>query len=121
MSIKFYFDKHISKRAASQLRSKGVDVVHCEDIGLGDASDAEHLEAATRENRTVVTHDDDFLADSKEWLSSGREHSGIIFVQSRSQGNVHVLVNQLFEWFELVEGGAATIEDDVRNQHIFIG
>ena len=35
MSIKFYTDTHIARQVAIQLRAKGIDVVRCEDVGMG--------------------------------------------------------------------------------------
>ena len=58
---KFYSDKHIPKAVAKQLRSRGVDIVRCEDVGLGDADDLTHLEYATREGCAVITNDTDFI------------------------------------------------------------
>ena len=47
MALRFYFDSHIAKAAAVQLREKGVDVVRCEDVGMADASDETLLQYAT--------------------------------------------------------------------------
>jgi hypothetical protein len=121
MSLKFYFDKHISKRAAIQLGNQGVDVVHCDDVGLAAASDPEHLEYATNDNRAVVTHDDDFLKLHDEWTALGKEHGGIFFLLSHTEGKIGVLVRELYVYYEMIEGEAGTIEDDIQSQRIFIG
>ena len=57
----FYTDAHIHYAAVKQLRDKGVDIVRCQDVGMDDASDSEHLTYATDQGRVVVTCDKDFL------------------------------------------------------------
>jgi len=119
--LKFYCDSHISKKVASQLRDKGVDIIHCEEVGLSKASDIEHLEYAVSENRTIITHDDDFLGHHKDWQAQGKAHHGIMFVHARSQGKVGVLTNEVLLYHELIEAEAGTIEEDIKNQIIFVG
>ncbi|MBL8164852.1 MAG: DUF5615 family PIN-like protein [Anaerolineae bacterium] len=59
-TVKFYFDTHIPKAVAIQLRARGVIVIRCEEVGLAEVDDTEHLEYATAEGLTLVSHDRDF-------------------------------------------------------------
>src|SRR6266540_1346766 len=54
--IKFYTDSHIAKAIAVQLRNRSVDIVRCQDVGMDDADDIEHLEYAASQGRTIIYH-----------------------------------------------------------------
>lgn len=120
--IKYYLDTHISKAVALQLRSKGVDVVRCEEVGMAEADDLEHLEYATLHGRVVVSHDEDFLRKDKEWKEQGKRHAGIMSNAHNLQGKEHVgrIINELLEYDELIRIGAGTLEEDIANRVIFI-
>lgn len=120
--LKFYTDTHIAKAVAIQLRIRGVDIVRCEEVGLAEANDITHLEYATSQGRAMVSRDADFLRHHVEWQARGRRHGGIFFVQDHLQGEraVGVIVHILYDYYELVSGGAATVEQDIANQVIYI-
>jgi len=115
-ALKFYFDTHIPKAVAVQLRHRGVEVVRCEEADLADADDVEHLEYATSHGLTVVSHDRDFWTIHGDWLAQGLRHTGIILFDRRFQGDIGRLVTELMEIYELIAGGAGTVENDVYNQ-----
>jgi predicted nuclease of predicted toxin-antitoxin system len=121
-SLKLYTDKHIPKAVTTQLRLRGVDIIRCEDVGLGDVDDLTHLEFATREGRVVITRDADFTRLHAAWQSDGRKHAGIMFCSSEIQGESAVgkIVNVVVMYHELIEGGAGTVENDVANRLIFV-
>jgi hypothetical protein len=120
--IKFYTDTHIAKAVAVQLRNRGVDIVRCEEVGLAEASDLEHLEYALKHDRVVITNDDDFLATIKGWQSQGRNHVGMMYCLPHVQGTgaIGKIVNLCFELHELIEGGAGTVEEDIVNHVIYV-
>jgi predicted nuclease of predicted toxin-antitoxin system len=119
---KFYTDKHVPKAVSRQLLNRGVDIVRCEDVGLGDASDTIHLEYATHEGRVVITNDADFVRLHKEWQTDGKVHAGIMYCLSHVQGEVGVgkIVNVVMLYHELIEGGAGTVETDLANSLIYV-
>ncbi len=119
--LKFYTDTHIAKAVAVQLRSRGVDVVRCEEVGLANADDETHLRYATMQGRAVVTHDQDFLVLNARWFEQGRSHSGIFFIQRHLQGNIGQIVRRLAEYAELIAGGAGSLEADIVNQVNYVG
>ena len=84
--IRFHCDENVDPAVADGLRRRGVDVTLPAEVGLVGASDADHLAFALREQRVVVTHDEDFLAHAK----AGESHSGIAYchIQSRSIGQM---------------------------------
>jgi hypothetical protein len=120
--LRFYTDTHIAKAVADQLRARGVDVVRCEEVGRADARDVEHLEYATEQGRVVVTHDDDFLRLNREWQATGKSHAGIIYCLPHLQGGPYVgtIIKACLDYYDLITGGAGTIEDDIVNQIIFV-
>jgi hypothetical protein len=86
MQIRFHLDESVRRAVAEGLRKRGIDATTASDAGLLGASDAEHVEFASRENRILVTHDDDFLRLHHD----GREHTGIAYChqQARSIGEI---------------------------------
>ncbi|MBL8120166.1 MAG: DUF5615 family PIN-like protein [Anaerolineae bacterium] len=60
-TLKFYADTHVPKAVAIQLRAQGIEVIRCEEIGLAEADDVEHLEYATSQGCTLVSHDLDLF------------------------------------------------------------
>lgn len=121
-ALKFYTDTHIAKAVAVQLRNQGVDIVRCEEVGLAKASDSDHLEYACNTGRAMISRDADFLTLHAEYLEQGKSHYGIFFVLDHLQGKgaVGVIVRYLLEYYQLVAGGAASVEDDIANQVIYI-
>ncbi|MDX2141015.1 MAG: DUF5615 family PIN-like protein [Chloroflexota bacterium] len=116
--LKFYFDTHIPKAVATQLRQRGVDVVRCEEVGLATAHDLQHLEYATANGRALVTHDEDFLSLDSAWRADGKEHGGIFYFLPHLQGNVGRIFAELMTYYELVENGGGTVEEDIAS-HVF--
>ncbi len=121
-NLKFYTDVHISKAVVVELGKRGVDIVHCEDVGMADVDDPTHLHYATSEARVMVTHDADFLALHDTWQAEGKSHGGIIHVHSQLQGegSIGYIVKGLLEYYQLVESGAANVEEDFRDQRYFL-
>lgn len=111
--LKYYTDANIRKAIADQLRKNGVDCIRCEEIGMADVSDVEHLEYAAKENRVLVSFDQDMAALHKVWMEAQRSHAGIAFVQHYLQGEkgIGVIVKTLIEWHQL---------DDLKDQLKFI-
>ena len=119
-SLRFYTDSHVPKQVAIQLRTRDIDVVRCQEIGLEDADDVAHLEKATSQLRMIITGDSDFPRLHTQWKEANKFHAGILYFQPESQGKVGVVVKAAVFLFEAVELGAATLEDDVYNRLIFV-
>ena len=75
--IKFQMDEHIALAVTTGLRRRNIDVLSTPQAGLIGASDKDQLFFATRQQRVMVTQDDDLLA----LHAQGIEHTGIIFIQ----------------------------------------
>jgi len=84
--IRFHLDEDVDNAIAAGLRRRGIDVTTSTDAELLGASDAEQLAFARKDDRVLVTHDDDHL----QHAASGVEHAGIVFCRqgSRSVGQM---------------------------------
>lgn len=118
MGLKYYFDTHIPKAVAVQLRQRDIDVVRCEEVGLAEVDDTEHLEYATAQERTLVSNDADFRNLHSMWIGQGMTHAGIMVFNQRFQGDVGKLVRELYEFHTLIEQGIGTLTKDIYNQLI---
>jgi len=104
--MRFHLDEHVDGAIASGLRRRGIDVTTTVEAGLQTAADAAHLEFARRENRCVVTMDDDFLV----LASSGIEHNGIVYCHQQSRS-----VGQIIAFLVLLD---ACLTDDEMKNHV---
>jgi len=59
--VKFLVDNQLPAALARFFASRGMDGLHVLDIGLGDATDAEIWEHASRNDCVVISKDEDFL------------------------------------------------------------
>jgi len=58
--LRFYTDANIDKQVAIQLRQRGIEVTRCQDVGMDDVSDNEHLIYASEHNLSIISKDADF-------------------------------------------------------------
>jgi hypothetical protein len=68
------------------LRARGMDVTITSEAGLGGASDEQQLAFGLREQRVIISYDDDLLV----LHAAGVEHAGIAYgtLRSRSIGQM---------------------------------
>jgi len=82
LSARIYLDHNVRTQLTTELRSRHFDVVHAQDLGLGRASDEEHLEVAVEQGRQLVSHDQkDFKRIAAEWAMAERAHFGIVLAR----------------------------------------
>lgn len=122
LSVKYYTDKHVPKAISNELHKRGIDVVRCEEVGLGNAADETHLEYATRENRVVITSDEDFTRLHKSWIEQNKSHAGILYYlpHLRGKDKVGIIIQECIFYYEAVASGAASLQEDLENQIIFV-
>jgi hypothetical protein len=80
VSIALYFDHNVRAAIATGLWLRGVDVRVALQDGFAEAEDAAILARATELGRVAFSHDDDFLAVAHDWLKTGQEFTGVIYV-----------------------------------------
>ena len=91
-----YLDEDVSVIVAAILQGRGFDVVTARDSGQLGCSDAEQLAYGTAAGRMLLTHNRvDFERLHKEWLETGKAHSGIIIAKRRAPTEVSARVGQL--------------------------
>ena len=85
--MKFLVDAQLPRRMARWLNDAGHDAVHTLDLPLGNRTpDAEIIAIAQREQRTVVTKDDDFV---RSFLISG-EPSSLLLIATGNISNLEL-------------------------------
>ena len=120
MTIKFYTDTHIAKAVTIQCQQHGVDIIRCEDVRLAEATDEEHLSYATDQKRVMVSSDRDFIGLHKQRSEIGKFHAGIVYILPEHKDDIGRLVGFITDLYELIEGGAGTLEQDIDNQLIWL-
>lgn len=93
--LRFHLDENVDPVIAAALRRYGIDVTTTVEIGLRTADDQTQLAFAKRENRVIVTHDDDFLRLAKQNL----DHPGIAYchIEARSVGEIIRSLHLIYE------------------------
>jgi len=97
-SIRFHLDENCDNRIARGLRRHGIDVTTTYEVGLGEASDEEHIEFALADDRTIFTHDADMVALHR----AAMPHRGIIF-SPKDRRTIGVLIQGLILIWEVYE------------------
>src|SRR4051812_49144355 len=94
--VRLYFDRHIMRRLAVELRSRGFDVLTTEEAGKDTASDEEQLAFATAENRAILSFNiRDFAPLHDQWKATNRLHGGIIVSQQLGSRQYALLLNRM--------------------------
>lgn len=118
--LKLYTDVHIAAAIATELTRRGVDVVRCQDVGMHDAEDVQHLEYASAEGQAVVSNDSDFTRLHNRWMAEGRSHAGIFYIVDNPY-LIGFIVNELADIHDLIVGGAGDLETDIYNRLFYVG
>ncbi len=94
--IRLYFDRHIMKRLAIDLRGRGYDILTTEEANKDTASDEEQLVFATAGKRAILTFNIRDFAPLHETLqAAGRLHAGIIVSQQLGNRQYGLLLQRL--------------------------
>jgi predicted nuclease of predicted toxin-antitoxin system len=96
-TIRFHLDEHVDPIIATALRRYGIDVSTTVEAGLRTTIDEAHLEYARREDRVIVTHDEDFL----RFASKISDHPGIAYCHPRARtiGEIIRTLHLIYEVF----------------------
>jgi predicted nuclease of predicted toxin-antitoxin system len=85
--IRFHIDENVSSAIAAALRQRGIAVSTTKEAGLRGATDLEQLAFIQRENRVMITHDDDFLKIASE----RDDHPGIAYCRKDARAIGEIL------------------------------
>jgi len=113
--LKFYTDANIDKQVAIQLRQHDIIVIRCQDIGMDNVTDEEHLEYATEHGLSIITKDIDFRSLHFQWLVDEKTHFGIFYCADCQVGVIGRIVNECLTYFQITES-----VEDIINQFIDI-
>ena len=105
-SWRLYLDECIDRRATEALIRQGVDAASSHTLAHNSESDAAQLAFAASENRTILTHDSDFLAESARLLAAGNHHAGVLLVPDKARSEVAAAGRPIFAG-AVDAGGAA--------------
>ena len=107
--LSLYLDHHVHAAIAAGLRSRGVDVLTCQDDGTSTLADDLLLDRATLLGRVLFSEDRDLLAIAQQRLQTGREFSGVAYAHQ-----LKISIGQAIRDLELL---AKVFEpDDMRNR-----
>jgi predicted nuclease of predicted toxin-antitoxin system len=94
--VRLYFDRHIMKRLAVDLRGRGYDVLTTEEAGKDTVSDEEQLAFASAEGRTILTFNiRDFAPLHEARQAAGQPHAGIIVSQQLGSREYGLLLQRM--------------------------
>lgn len=119
--FKILADEHISNAIVEQLRKKGLTVERVIDVLEAGTPDPELLEYAYENNYTLLTQDEHIRKHINQRYSENKAHCGV-FIAPKSQGSSGYgrIIAFVADYHELIEGGAATLEEDVYNRIEYI-
>jgi predicted nuclease of predicted toxin-antitoxin system len=94
--VRLYFDRHIKKQLAIDLRQRGFDVLTTEAAAMDTAPDEDQLAFAANENRSIVTFNiRDFAPLHELWAALGKSHAGIILSQQLGNRQYGVFLTRM--------------------------
>jgi hypothetical protein len=79
MAVALYFDVHVPRAIAEQLRRRGVDVLTAIEDGYDQKIDEEVLLRAHDLRPVLFTQDIRFKALAEEWQRQGQPFAGLLF------------------------------------------
>ena len=94
--IRLYFDRHIMRLLAADLRGRGFDVQTTEDAKKDTATDEDQLAYATGEKRAIFTFNiRDFAVLHQLCQARGGTHSGIIVSRQLGSAKYSFLLQRM--------------------------
>jgi uncharacterized protein with PIN domain len=96
--VRFLVDVHVHIAITEGLRRRGVEVMTCQEAGLGTMSDEEILSFAKHNNWVVFTQDGDFLKICSE---EKYDHNGLVY--SHKRNSISRIIQGLLLVFEVLE------------------
>jgi hypothetical protein len=113
MPVRFYMDAHFPAPITKQLRRRDVDILAAPEEKTNELPDDELLELASSLSRVLVTFDIRFRVMAENWIRTGRDFAGLVFVNSNS-----VTIGRVVSDLELI---AKVYEpEDLRNKVKFV-
>jgi hypothetical protein len=113
MPARLYFDHHVPRAIAAELRRRRVDLLTAIEDGTAELADPDLLDRASALERVLFTRDADLLAEGSRRQADNVPFGGVIFAHQ-----LRVPIGACIRDLELI---AAVLEPvDLRNQVIFL-
>lgn len=88
-AIRFFTDEDVYGAIAPSLRKSGIDAISTPESGRLGETDESQLEWAADQGRVFITFNVAHFANlHTQWMSQGRNHSGIVVSQQRPIGDL---------------------------------
>ncbi|MEO1289789.1 MAG: DUF5615 family PIN-like protein [Chloroflexota bacterium] len=114
-------DENMPNVVSEQLAKKDVDVVRLIDVLPSGTKDPKVLEYCYNENYALVTFDENIREHINDRALEHKEHAGIFIGAGLQNPNgIGVVVNFIVFFDRAIRQQAATVENDVYNQVIYI-
>jgi hypothetical protein len=108
MPIRLFTDEDIHGSVAVQLRAAGFDTISTPEASRLGASDPDQLGWSANQGRVLVTFNvSDFARLHYEWITQGRQHSGVVVSRQRPIGD---LIRRILAM------GQSLSEDDMKDR-----
>ena len=97
MTVGFYFDEHMPRSVADQLKQRDINVVMAVDVEMVDKDDdTEHLPYATQHKLVMVTFDRPFAGRT----SSRTDHACLICITEKMRADIGGIIRLLVQFTE---------------------
>lgn len=121
MEFKVMTDENMANAVAEQLVKKGVNAIRLLDVLPHGTLDPELLEYCHQHGYALVTLDERIKGHIQDRHTEGKEHAGVFIGANLSDTQkIGVVVNFIVFINDSINIGAATTENDVYNQVIYI-
>ncbi|MFH0813368.1 MAG: DUF5615 family PIN-like protein [Pseudomonadota bacterium] len=84
--LRIYTDENVDVRIAEGLRRREIDAFSAREKGALGINDEQHFEKAKDLEAVIFTHDSHFIKIAETLVSSGKNHSGLIFIEMHKRG-----------------------------------
>lgn len=84
--LRIYTDENVDVRIAEGLRRRRIDAFSAREKGPLGIKDEQHFEKAKDLKAVIFTHDPHFIEIAKRLVENGKEHYGIIFIETHRCG-----------------------------------
>lgn len=113
MSVKLYFDVHVPRVIARELKRRGVDVLAAQMDGAARLLDPALLDRATALGRVLFSRDEDLLREATGRQNAGAPFAGVVYAHQ-----LRVTIGQCVRDLELL--ALAGEPEDFRGQILYL-
>lgn len=115
-------DEHVANAISEQLVRKGIEAIRLIDALPESTPDPDVLEYCHQHGYALITLDKGMRDHAASRFSEEKEHAGIFLGNKDFQGakGIGTIVKFIIFFNDAVNGGAASVEDDVYNEIIDI-